>query len=287
MPNQLKHQLHLTDCVNGVKNLPDGSLDLVLTGPPYFDHIKYSDDEANLSTKDYHKFLKEISNLWKNLEPKIKDGGIVALWLHDVYIKISDIFELKPFHADIIKTFPPNLTSRQIIIWDRYLKKVYPDLPKDLQFGTRFQYILIFSKGKTLYEEKLKKLCWNPIWNFKTVPKFLNSKILYYPIFYLGKIPFIYRLVNPFSLRAKRILIKDKYRFNEYLTTCPEEVAEMIIKNFSRRGDTICDPFLGSGTTMKVANDLNRNCTGFEINREARRVILEKVETSNIEIFEQ
>ena len=87
-------------------------------------------------------------------------------------------------------------------------------------------------------------------------------------------------------IKTKRFFVQDKYGFHEYLTTCPPEVAEMTIKNFSRPGDTVCDPFLGSGTTMKAANDLNRNCIGFEINKETKEVILNKVGSQNIEIVE-
>jgi len=123
MPNLTKHQLYLMDCVEGVKKLTDLSLDLVLSGPPYFDHVTYSTDSKNLSTKGYDDFLKTITRLWKNMEPKLKNGGMIALWLHDIYIKTGNIFELKPFHADIIKTLPPELTLRNILIWDRYLKK--------------------------------------------------------------------------------------------------------------------------------------------------------------------
>lgn len=319
MLNSTKHQLYLTDCVTGVKSLPDNFLDLVLSGPPYFDVVKYSDDKKNLSTKDYTAFLKSIHNLWRNIEPKLKNGGMVALWLHDIYVRRvtepnqhnqsgsqsprfeltpgresqvprpdlkQSIFELKLFHADIIKTMPKEIILRNILIWDRYLKKIHPDLPNGEQFGTRFQYILFFSKGKTAFEERLKKLYWSPIWYFKTAPKFLSSKLMYYPIFWIGKIPLVYRIVNPFLVKTKRFFIQDKYAFKEYLTTCPPEVAEMIIKNFSRPGDTVCDPFLGSGTTMKAANDLNRKCIGFEINQEAKGVILNKVGANNIEIFD-
>lgn len=286
MLNSVKHQLFLTDCISGAKKLPDASLDLVLSGPPYFDHVVYSANEENLSTKKYAEFLKDISSLWKNLEPKMKEGGIMALWLHDVYLKNGDIFELKPFHADIIKTMPDGLKLRNIVIWDRYLKKIYPELPNGSQFGTRLQYILLFSKGKTAFESKMKKLYWSPIWYFKTVPKFLQSRFLYHLVFYAGKIPFFYKILGvPFN-QTKRILIKDKYEFKEYLTTCPPEVAQMIIKNFSRPGDIVCDPFLGSGTTMKAAQDLNRNCVGFEINKNAKNVILKKIEGANVEIFD-
>jgi DNA modification methylase len=281
MTNSIKHQLHLTDCIEGVKSLPDNSLDLVLSGPPYFDHVIYSDDSQNLSTKNYNDFLDELKNLWGNIEPKLRDGGVIALWLHDVYIKNEGYFELKPFHADIAKTMPENTKLRNILIWDRYLKKTYPNLPESKQFGTRFQYILLFSKGKTAFEEEFERLYWNPIQYFKTQPTILGSKVLYKIIFLVGKNGFIFKSLK----NIKKFFIKDKYEFTEYLTTCPPEVSEMIIENFSREGDTICDPFLGSGTTMMVADNLDRNCIGFEINEKAKEVIVKKVSSQNIEIL--
>ena len=297
MLNQPKHQLYLTDCVEGVKTLPDDSLDLILSGPPYFDHIRYSDDERNLSTKGYDEFLEELKKLWANIEPKLKKGGIVALWLHDIYClnqdsqdsvgvgssdPTHDFFELKPFHSDIIKTFPKELTLRNIVIWDRYLRKTYHNLPEEEQFGTRFQYILLFSKGKTDYEDKMRELYWNPIWYFKTQPTALRSKLIYKLIFWIGKNTIPPRRI---SLGLKKYFIKDRYVFKDHLTTCPPEVAEMLIKSFSKQGDTVCDPFLGSGTTMQTADKLGRSCVGFEVNKSVKNVILKKIIKQNLEII--
>jgi DNA modification methylase len=51
----------------------------------------------------------------------------------------------------------------------------------------------------------------------------------------------------------------------EHPTQKPEKLIEPFIKYWTNEGDIILDPFLGSGTTMKVARDLNRNCIGIEI----------------------
>ncbi|MGC9173936.1 DNA methyltransferase, partial [Athalassotoga sp.] len=74
----------------------------------------------------------------------------------------------------------------------------------------------------------------------------------------------------------------------------PEELPKRLIKMFSFVGDTILDPFLGSGTTAKVANELERNAIGYEINPEFLKVIKEKIAKSenllsqlNIEIIER
>ena len=282
-----KHQIYFTDCREGLKKLSDDSIDLVVSGPPYFDHITYSEDRGNLSTQNYSEFLKEISEVWENIEPKLKDGGIIAIWLHDIYIKKIDFFELLPFHTDIIKTFPKNISLRHILVWDRYLKKSYPVLPPEAQFGTRFQYILILSKGKTAFEKKLKDLYWKPIWYFKTMPRFLGSKILYHIIFFFGKIFFLCKFFGPLFSLIKKLFLRDKYQFKNYQTTCPPEVAQMLIKNFSKCGDVVCDPFLGSGTTTKVADKLKRTCIGFEINKQVKEIVLKKVGLGKVDVTEK
>ncbi len=68
----------------------------------------------------------------------------------------------------------------------------------------------------------------------------------------------------------------------------PEELPKRLIKMFSFVGDTVLDPFLGSGTTMKVAMELNRKAIGYEINKEFLSLILSKIGDANqIDIIER
>lgn len=281
-----KHCLYIKDCVKGVKELPDESLDLILSGPPYFDFIVYSQEQENLSTRNYRDFLVDISQLWTHIEPKLRKGGIIALWIHDVYKNNEGYFTLLPLHADLVNTFPPTVELRNIVIWDRYLKKTMPDPPHVESEITRFQYILLFSKSKTRYEKNLNNYFWDPFWYYKTCPKFLGSKLLYRLIFQIGKIPFLYKILNPLFIKIEKILVRDEYVAKEYTTACPEELVQMIMEKFSQKGDTVCDPFLGSGTTMKVANKLGRQCIGFEINKAAKETILKKINTTDVKIVE-
>ena len=284
--NHNKHWLYIKDCVKGVKELSDESLDLVLSGPPYFNFIVYSKEQENLSTRNYRDFLVEIAQLWTNIEPKLKQGGIVALWVHDVYKRDKDYLTLLPFHADLINTLPPTVELRNVVIWDRYLKKIMPDPPQIESDITRLQYILLFSKGKSGYEKNLSNYFWDPFWYYKTCPHFLGSKLLYRAIFQIGKISFFYKILNPLFSKTEKILVRDEYVAKEYTTACPEEVVHMIMEKFSKEGDTVCDPFLGSGTTMKVADKLGRHCIGFEINKDAKDVILKKIKVTDVNIVE-
>lgn len=61
----------------------------------------------------------------------------------------------------------------------------------------------------------------------------------------------------------------------------PEELPRRLIKMFSFVGNTVLDPFLGSGTTVKVALELGRNAIGYEINKEFKDLILKKISSQN------
>ncbi len=73
----------------------------------------------------------------------------------------------------------------------------------------------------------------------------------------------------------------------------PDEIADRLIKVFSTKGDTVLDPFLGSGTTMRVAMQNDRNSIGYEIDSDMLTIVSEKmgigkadVETS-VQIFKR
>ena len=66
-------------------------------------------------------------------------------------------------------------------------------------------------------------------------------------------------------------------RLEEGIAAFPEEIPRRLIKLFSFAGETVLDPFLGSGTTVKVAKELGRNSIAYEIDVELKPVILEKI----------
>jgi len=67
-------------------------------------------------------------------------------------------------------------------------------------------------------------------------------------------------------------------RLEKGVAAFPEEIPKRLIKLFSFHGETVLDPFLGSGTTMKVARELERNSRGYEIDRSLEKIIRQKLE---------
>jgi DNA modification methylase len=78
----------------------------------------------------------------------------------------------------------------------------------------------------------------------------------------------VWQITNVLPLRG---------RLEEGTAAFPEELARRLILLFSHVGETVLDPFLGSGTTMKVARQLKRSCVGYEIDLELLPVVREKV----------
>ena len=71
-----------------------------------------------------------------------------------------------------------------------------------------------------------------------------------------------------------------------HIAMFPEELPKRLIKMFSFAGDHVLDPFMGSGTTIRVAEKLNRRCSGYEINRKYISIIQDSCDF-NIELIEQ
>jgi DNA modification methylase len=66
-------------------------------------------------------------------------------------------------------------------------------------------------------------------------------------------------------------------RIEKGIAAFPDEIAYRLIKLFSYKGETVLDPFMGSGTTLKVALELNRNVAGYDIDIELLETIKEKM----------
>jgi DNA modification methylase len=73
-----------------------------------------------------------------------------------------------------------------------------------------------------------------------------------------------------------------KGRIEEGVAAYPDEIPRRLIRLFSFMGETVLDPFLGSGTTAKVAKELRRNSVGYELDLELEKVIQRKLKNAGI-----
>jgi DNA modification methylase len=76
-------------------------------------------------------------------------------------------------------------------------------------------------------------------------------------------------------------------RVEEGIAAFPEEIPSRLIKLFTMVGETVFDPFAGSGTTLRVARELGRKGIGYEMDLELKRVIRKKLEGQNFVVEER
>ena len=232
------HKLIVGNCMD-MHEIPDGSIHLVVTSPPYFNApFDYKD-----LFKSYGQYLGVLKKVAKELFRVVSVGRIVVLNIDDMLIKGVKY----PIVADATKIFQEvGFTYRDRIIWkkpDGYLRisrrsGVLLQHPYPMYFypDNLLESILIFQKGKFDYKSIPREIKEKSKIN---IEEFTNNK-------------WFMSLWEMNNVMPGSPLEKDIAAF-------PEELPYRAIKLFSYVGETVLDPFLGSGTTMKVARQLGRN----------------------------
>ncbi|QEE16107.1 site-specific DNA-methyltransferase [Promethearchaeum syntrophicum] len=256
--------------------IKDESIELVITSPPYpmiemWDEIfcnqnsKIKDAlEKSESEKAFQLMHEELKKVWCELFRVIVPGGIVCINIGDATRTIDKKFQLFPSHARIIEHFLElGFQSLPEIIWRKQTNA--PNkfmgsgmLPPGAYVTLEHEFILIFRKGnKRDFKEENRKInrressyfweernIWfSDIWDFKGISQNLNNK-----------------------LTRKRS------------AAFPFELAYRLANMFSTKGDTILDPFLGTGTTSIAAMTSERNSIGIEIDISMKDIIESNIE---------
>ena len=279
--------LYMQDAQTVRSVITDSSVDLIITGPPYFDAVVYSEYPGELSAiPKYQEFLDSLHRILTECAYTLKPGGILAMWAHDLYKQpMRTTTNYVPLHADFIAAAPTSCTLQTVAIWDRYVHRDKGTIPTPIH--SRVEYILIFQKegthseNQTLIKRSIEELFWYPIWHEKTSPTLFGSKQLFEFAFNITKHPIFDQVKRKINTTTA---VVDQYAPKHYGTETPPILIERLINKFTKPFDTVLDPFVGSGTTMAVANRLKRNSIAFEINREALPVIETKVGKENFDL---
>ena len=240
-------------CMDEISN---ESIHLIVTSPPYFNApFDYDGIFAN-----YEQYLGVLKHFAEESFRVLQDGRIAALNIDDMLIDGNKY----PIVADATKIFQnAGFRYRDRIIWkkpDGYLRiskrsGVILQNPYPMYYypDNLLESIIIFQKGKFDYRSISKDVRELSKINTK---EFQNNN--------WHKTLWEMTNVLPGSFLEKNI------------AAFPEQLPYRIIKLYSYVGETILDPFLGSGTTLKVARLLKRNSVGIEIIRDLEKIIREK-----------
>ena len=236
-PNELLNTIIASSCEN-MKDIPNNSLHLMITSPPYNVSKEYDND---LSLNEYLNLLK---NCFTETYRVLVDGGRACINIANIgrkpYIPLSD------YVSKIMIEIGFNMRGE--IIWNKSAGVGISTAWGSFQSASNpilrdvHEYILIFSKGnyKRERDKGEKELRKDNI----TKEEFIEwTKSVW--------------TMNTES--AKRI---------GHPAPFPEELPNRLIKLFSFTNDIVIDPFMGSGTTAIAAIKNNRNFVGYEINQE-------------------
>ena len=239
-----------------MSEISDSSIHLIVTSPPYYNAPF---DYDGLFT-NYEQYLGVLKRFAKESFRVLSEGRIVALNIDDMLVNGTKY----PIVADATKIFQDSgFRYRDRIIWKK------PD-----------GYLRISKRSGVILQ--------NPFPMYYYPDNLLESIV----IFQKGK--FDYRSISSEIRELSKIDIKEFQNNNWHKTlweitnvlpgsvleknvaAFPEELPYRIIKLYSYVGETVLDPFLGSGTTIKVARLLRRNSVGIEIIRDLEKVIRRK-----------
>jgi len=240
--------------------LPDNSVHLAITSPPYWQLKDYGTDNQIGFHDSYENYINNLNLVWKECYRTLHNGCRLCVNIGDQFARAVYYgrYKVIPIREEIIK-FCENIGFDYMgaVIWQKVTTSnttgggvqmgSYP-YPRNGILKLDYEFILIFKKlgdapKHTKEQKELSKMTaeeWNTFfaghWNFTGA------------------------------------------RQNGHIAMFPEELPRRLIKMFSFIGETVFDPFAGSGTTSLAAKNLDRNSIGYEINPEFIPFIKEKLE---------
>jgi modification methylase len=246
----ISYQIYNQDS-RDMSNIDDESVHLVVTSPPYFDLKDYGNDtQIGFGSKTYEEYLTNLNKVWEECIRVLVPGGKICINIMPILLS----GEATKFKKRVTKTvisdieFFMNSTGKMyhhsLFIWDKRKFARFSSFgsypyPPNIFSTYPYEWIIVFSKEGN--REKVSK-------EIKEKSKISREEWLNWAINSIWEFP-----------PAKATLEKHPAPF-------PEELPKRLIKLYSFYGDTVLDPFMGTGTTLKVAKQLGRNSIGFEIN---------------------
>ena len=274
---EITTDLYLGDCKEQLKFLPDNLVDLVVTSPPYADqrkntyggihHDKYVEWFLPI-TKQLLRVLKPTGTFILNIKEKVVEGE-----------RSTYVMEL------IIEMRKQGWLWTEEFIWHK--KNCYPGKWSN-RFRDAWERLLQFNKNRkfNMYQEEV----------MVPMGDWANSRLK--NLSDTDKIRDPSKVGSGFGKNISNWLDRDKaYPTNvlHLATECnnknhsaafPEELPEWFIKLFTKENDMVLDPFMGSGTTLIVANRMRRNSIGIDIVPEYYEMVKKQLKPSELYLFE-
>lgn len=244
----------------------DNSVHLVITSPPYWQLKDYGSEDQIGYHDSYESYINNLNLVWKECFRVLHNGCRLCVNIGDQFARsvYYGRYKVIPIREEIIKCCE-NLGFDYMgaIIWQKVTTSnssgggvqmgSYP-YPRNGILKIDYEFILIFKKlGEAPKPSK----------EIKELSKMTAAEWNTY-------------FASHWNFTGTR---QDKH-----LAMFPEELPKRLIKMFAFVGDTVLDPFTGSGTTPLAAKNLGRNSIGYEINEEFITIIKDKLNISQKDI---
>ncbi|MCG2701506.1 thermonuclease family protein [Candidatus Parcubacteria bacterium] len=251
-----------------MNELPNNSVNLVITSPPYWQLKDYGTDDQIGYNDSYENYINNLNLVWQECYRVLQNGCRLCINIGDQFARsvYYGRYKIIPIRTEIIK-FCENIGFDYMgaIIWQKSttmntsggatIMGSFP-YPRNGIIKLDYEFILLFKKNGT--PEKIDK-------NLKELSKMTKEE---WNTYFQGHWNF------------------NGVRQDGHIAMFPEELPKRLIKMFSFTGDTVLDPFVGSGTTSLAAKNLGRNSVGYEINSKFVEMIKQKLDVGVGKMFD-
>lgn len=276
-PNKVLNTLLTGDCLQELKNIPDGSIDLIYLDPPFFTQrtheLKNKKGDKTFTFSDEWESIGSYVNFIKvrlqTLKKKLKPTG--SLFLHcdkaaSHYLKISldQVFGMDQFRSEIVWAYKRWTNSKKGLLNNHQIIFFYSN-SSEFKFNTIFENYSITTNVDQIVQKRTRDDRNKSVYkkDLQTgQPDLVNSKDGV-PLGDVWSIPFL----NP----------KARERVS-YPTQKPILLIEKILEIATDKGDVVLDPFCGSGTTLVAAKIMQRNFIGIDVSQDAINLALQRLE---------
>ena len=239
-------------CYDYIKNMPNNSVDCVLTSPPYNNARSGELKPGNMSYNSYidfiptDEYLGNITELFNDLDRVLNKNGVI---LFNFNYSSNDIRNSELVYllvASIILN--TNFTIADTIIWKK--SNFWPNVMSRNKLSRCWEYVFVF--------------CRRSEYNTFNCNKPISSKRITGQNNYCNIINFIEAKNNDGSNKLNHC-------------TFSKDFCKKLLNLYTKEGDVVFDPFIGTGTTFYACLELNRHCIGVEIDREQVLYMIKKI----------